>query len=72
MSKYVSFNNGASWLDAEEAMQEVSERPYLWQMLVDIMDDDIREAVHRDLAPCSEEQFLTEYLKRANDDLIIG
>lgn len=72
MTKYVSLNNGHSWLDAEEAMQEVSERPYLWKVLVDFMDDEIREAVHRDLAPCRNVEFLTEYLKRANDDLVIG
>lgn len=28
------------------------------------MDDDIREAVHFDLAPCSPEKFLAEYIRR--------
>lgn len=28
------------------------------------MDDDIREAVHFDLAPCSPEEFLAEYIRR--------
>lgn len=28
------------------------------------MDDDIREAVHYDLVPCSPEEFLTEYIQR--------
>lgn len=28
------------------------------------MDDDIREAVHADLAPCSDIAFLLEYAKR--------
>lgn len=28
------------------------------------MNDDIREDVHFDLAPCSEEEFLDEYVKR--------
>lgn len=31
---------------------------------VALMDDDIREAVHRDLAPCTDEEFLTEYMTR--------
>lgn len=31
---------------------------------VQLMDDEIREAVHADLAPCSEEEFLVEYMKR--------
>ena len=28
------------------------------------MDDDIREAVHFDFAPCSPEKFLAEYIRR--------
>lgn len=28
------------------------------------MDDDIREAVHFDFAPCSPEKFLAEYIWR--------
>lgn len=28
------------------------------------MDDDIREKLHAELAPCSPEKFLTEYLRR--------
>lgn len=31
---------------------------------VALMDDEIREAVHADLAPCSEAEFLTEYMAR--------
>lgn len=36
----------------------------LWEAIVGYMDDDIRENVHFDLAPCSEEEFLNEYVKR--------
>lgn len=28
-----------------------------------LMDDDIREELHRELAPCSEEEFLEAYCK---------
>lgn len=28
-----------------------------------LMDDDIREELHREMAPCSEEEFLTAYCK---------
>ena len=35
-----------------------------WNYIVSLMDDDIREAVHADLAPCTEEDFLQEYRKR--------
>ena len=31
---------------------------------VALMDDDIREAIHSELAPCSEIEFLKEYEKR--------
>lgn len=28
-----------------------------------LMDDDIREELHREMAPCSEEEFLEAYYK---------
>ena len=31
---------------------------------VALMDDDLREAVAADLAPCTEQEFFTEYCKR--------
>jgi hypothetical protein len=34
---------------------------------VNLMDDDLRELVHRDIAPCSDQQFLDEYCKRHFD-----
>lgn len=36
----------------------------LWEAIVGYMDDDIRENVHNDLALCSEEEFLDEYVNR--------
>lgn len=35
-----------------------------WNAIVELMDDEIREAVHADLAPCTEEEFLAEYKRR--------
>lgn len=29
-----------------------------------LMDDEIRESIHADLAPCTEEEFLEEYMRR--------
>ena len=29
-----------------------------------LMDDDIREAIHSDIAPCTEQEFVDEYCKR--------
>lgn len=69
--KKISLNNGRSYMDASEAMPEIMERN-LWEAVVAIMDNDVREAVAGDMAPCSEEAFLKEYLARANDDLIVG
>ena len=31
---------------------------------VELMDDDIREAVAADLAPCTDQEFFAEYCKR--------
>lgn len=39
----------------------------LYDAAVNLMDDEIREAVHRDLSPCTDEEFLTEYCKRHLD-----
>lgn len=34
------------------------------EAIVPFMDDDIREEVHADLAPCGSEKFLIEYCVR--------
>ena len=69
--KQISLNNGRNYMDVDEAMTEIMERS-LWETVVSLMDDGIREAVADDMAPCSEEEFLKEYLARANDDLVVG
>ena len=35
-----------------------------YESAVALMDDEIREQVHTDLAPCTEEEFLAEYCRR--------
>lgn len=35
----------------------------LWDAIVVYMDDDKREAVHFELAPCTEREFLERYLE---------
>lgn len=35
----------------------------LMETIATYMDDDIRESLHFDLAPCSNEKFLLEYCK---------
>lgn len=32
-----------------------------------LMDDDLREEIHRDMAPCSAQEFFDEYAKRHED-----
>ena len=64
---YISINNGRSECTPAEAIAAVG-----MDEIASWMDPEIREAVHADLAPCTEEEFLTEYLRRAPYDLIIG
>lgn len=47
----------------EYLAQEIIENGY-YASAVALMDDEIREAVHADLAPCSEMEFLEEYMRR--------
>lgn len=34
-----------------------------WDAIVSYMDDDLREQVHAELAPCTNEEFLNRYLE---------
>lgn len=69
--KKISLDNGHSYITADEAMPEITSRN-MWDTVVNMMDDDTRETVHSELAPCTEVEFLREYLKRSPADLIIG
>ena len=71
MEKLVSINNGKTFETAAEAMPEIMARG-LWNAMVNVMDDDTREEVAAELAPCSEEEFLERYLALAPADLVIG
>ena len=35
-----------------------------FEATVQMMDDEVRESVHEDMAPCSEQEFFDEYCKR--------
>ena len=65
--KNISINNGATYTTIEDALANCR-----WNAIVQMMDDEIREQVANAIAPCTNEEFLTEYLRRASDDLIIG
>lgn len=66
----ISIDNGRNFLSAEEAIPEIMERN-LWEAVVNIMDDDTREAVHAELAPCSEAEFLARYLELSEEDIVL-
>lgn len=55
-------------IDSMDCWSELAESRTIdsktWNAIVSYMDDDIREDVHLDMAPCSNEEFLKEYLKR--------
>ena len=63
----ISINNGHSFTSPEDAIASMP-----WDTIVAYMDDDAREAVHAELAPCTDIEFLTAYLDRATGNLIIG
>lgn len=74
MSKMVSLDNGITFLAADEALEGMKSEQcsVTWDALVNLMDDDTREAVADELAPCTEFEFLARYLEVADDDLIVG
>lgn len=39
----------------------------LYSAAVELMDDELRELVHQDIAPCSDEEFLTAYMEMHRD-----
>ena len=65
--KQISIDNGNSWITPQEAIKGMR-----WEVIAHYMEDEAREAVHADLAPCSRLDFLIRYLEIADHDLIIG
>ena len=65
--KRISIDNGAHFVEPKEAVENVA-----WNSIVSMMDDETREKVHNEIAPCTELEFLTRYLELADDDLIVG
>jgi hypothetical protein len=69
--KEISLDNGHTFLTAEEAMPEIEEKG-LWDVVAEYMEDDAREEANREIAPCTELEFLKKYLEAATEDLVIG
>lgn len=63
----ISIDNGRSWCEPEEALEKFD-----IDTLAFYMDDDAREQVHAELAPCTDLEFLKRYLEIAPYDYIIG
>lgn len=74
MSRYLNISNGNPYQDwsIDELEEHWNEIEPLWDTLVQFMDEETREAVHMEFAPCTEREFLIEYLKRVPQDLIVG
>lgn len=69
----LSIDNGCTFMQVYELPDgDFPKCGVSWETVVTMMNDDLREEVHRDIAPCTEMEFLKEYLKRAKEDLIIG
>nr|DAG48299.1 MAG TPA: hypothetical protein [Bacteriophage sp.] len=70
---YLSVDNGTTYIAADEddelqaAIDKVG-----WNTIVNFMDDDAREKAHRDVAPCTDLEFLKYYLEIAPYDIVIG
>lgn len=67
----ISLDNGHSYMTAEEAILQIVEND-IWDIVVSVMDDETRELVHNDMAPCTELEFLSKYLEVSKNDIIIG
>jgi hypothetical protein len=63
----ISIDNGRTYVTPADAVERMP-----WDVIVNYMDDETREAVHDELAPCTEVEFLTRFLELAAYDLIIG
>lgn len=70
MKGMISIDNGTTWLTADEAIREIREHD-LWDAVTEMMDYYTREEVADDLAPCTDVEYLREYLSRADHGLCI-
>ena len=77
----ISLDNGYSFMDAAETIEylerntedfgEYSTESLLYE-IYSRMDDDIREELHFQLAPCTDLEFLTAYCEKASEDIVVG
>ena len=65
--KRISIDNGAHWVEPAQAVESMD-----WDVIVSMMEDEAREQVSAELAPCGNVEFLERYLYVAKNNLIIG
>lgn len=69
----ISLNNGVTFKSYNDLdIDDIDTILVGWDNIVSYMDDETREQVHGELAPCDNLDFLKRYLKIAKTDLIIG
>ena len=77
-AKELSLDNGRTFMTRDDIKAEgldaiLAAHPAItWDAITNAMDDETRETVAAELAPCSEEEFLLRYLELAPANLIIG
>lgn len=70
----ISIDNGNRYYTSDELdmIWDEIEKRNLYQVLVNVMDDDIREQVVSEFWGESDKDFLQQYLETADNDLVIG
>lgn len=62
-------NHSITWEEGDWADDQAAEMvgEGLFDAAVELMDDELREEIHAGLAPCTDEEFLAEYIRRHED-----
>lgn len=69
----VSFDNGKNWFAPEETECLRAEIEQVgWDVVVSYMDDEAREKCHSVSDAEDDAEFLSDYLRMTDEDLIIG
>lgn len=78
--KHISINNGNTYYGPDEtacAIADLADKisgdlDSAWTVIENAMDDETREKISDEHAPCNYDEFLAHYLKAAPEDLVIG
>lgn len=69
----ISIDNGNSYIDHDEVAELREAIDYVgWDAIVNVMDDDARERCHIESDATDEALWLADYLRIADEDLVIG